>query len=112
MYKYTPLTYSLTPHGPPAFANGVVGNGKAELDLANKVLAKVGESRFSVVSFGIRLHDAISTDDEKDKVLLAFLYYVNSLAGEDTERGAIAAKIVNTMRYHGYVTEVVSDPMA
>lgn len=98
------MLYSISPHTTPEHANGIVGNGRDELTLASKVLAKCGESRFSIVAFGNYLHDAAATDEERDKVLLAFLYYVNSIQGEDSERGRLAAKIHNTMLYHGYVT--------
>ena len=104
LYEFNPVLYSLTPHSRPVHVQGLVGNGKDELGLAEKVLSKCGESRFSLVTFGNYLHDAAGTDEERDKVLLAFLYYVNSLQGEDSERGRVAAKIHNVMLYHGYVT--------
>lgn len=104
LYEFNPILYTLTPNTPAQHAQGIIGNGRDELNLASRVLAKCGESRFSLVGFGNYLHDAAATDEERDKVLLAFLYYVNSLQGEDSERGRVAAKIHNVMLYHGYVT--------
>lgn len=97
------MLYTLKPGSPAQHTNGIIGDGKDELGLANKMLAKCGESRFSVVALGNYLHDAAATEEERDKVLLAFLYYVNSLSGENSDRGRLAAKIMNTLYYHRYV---------
>lgn len=103
MYKFTPVIYTLKPGTPAQYTNGVMNNGKEEFRAAEKLLSTCGHSRFSVVAFGNQLHSAHTTEEEKDKVFLGFLYYVNALSGEDTNRGRMAALIMNTMRYHGYV---------
>lgn len=102
---FNPVTISLKVGQQPQFINGVSSIKRPmEVGTANRFLKDASSSRFSVAAYGQLLYEAAESEEEKDKALLAALYYINRVAGEeDTSRGYLAQRVMDVLDHYGYV---------